>query len=274
MLEKLTWSWQWFVLLAGIVSLYGVFIYRYAKNELIRLQPISFLLGCLLIFLMLGSPFTTLSQVSITLHMIQMSVLFFFVPPLLQLGIPPSLFDGMARWLKRSKLSSMHLSPTTSLSIFAILFLFYHTSIILTFLVSRPVVHTGYLLLLFLLSFGMWKPFASPDPLLRLCACKMKRYAFLSGLAITPACLLFIASGFFEGATNPLALQLLAHLCGPDFMDSFSLLPAPFHTKHDRILAGVLMMVLHKSSLVVTLKLERNISSVFYEKLERDCWKD
>lgn len=215
-----------------------------------------------------------LSQVSVTLHMIQMSLLFFFVPPLLLLGIPPSLFDVMARGMRRSKLPSIHLSPKTSLATFAILLLFYHTPITLTFLVARPLFHTGYLWLLFLLSFGMWKPFASPDPLLRLCACKMKRYAFLSGLAITPACLLFIASGFFEGATNPWALQLLAHLCGPDTLDSFPLLPAPFHAKHDRILAGILMMVLHKSSLVFILKLERTVSSIFYEALERDCRED
>lgn len=223
---------------------------------------------------MLGSPFAMLSQVSITLHMVQMSLLFFFVPPLLMLGIPVALVDVMTSWLRRSKLPSIHLSPIAFLSTFAVVFLFYHTPIILTFLVARPLVHAGFLLLLFLLSFGMWKPLASPDPLLRLCSCKMKRYAFLSGVAISPACLFFIASGFLEGATNPLALQLISHLCGPDILESFPLLPAPFHTKHDLILAGLFMMVLHKSALVVTLKLERRVSKVFYEALARDCWKD
>ncbi|MCG3086595.1 cytochrome c oxidase assembly protein [Sporosarcina cyprini] len=266
LLENLTWRWHWLIILTGLAVLYSFLLHRFGKNEVVRMQPISFSLGCLLLFLMLGSPFATLNHISFTLHMAQMSVLFFFVPPLLMLSIPVPWHDFIIKtrpaWWPSIPFTSLEFLYT-----FSILFLLYHIPSILSILVAYPVLQKSYLLLLFLLSFGMWRPLASPDPLLRLCACKMKKYAFWSGLAIMPACLLFVASAFFENAHNPFLLQLVAHLCGPGFLDSLQL---PVQSKYDRLLAGALMLILHKSSLVFTLKWQRIVSADFYDELDKE----
>src|SRR5690606_29527211 len=143
--------------------------------------------------------------------------------------------------------------------------------IILSTLVSNPALKYCYLFVLFALSFGMWLPIASPVPLLRRCTCKLKRYAFISGIAITPACLLFIGTALLGISSKPLLLQLVAHLCGPSFATTIPIeLPWPVNTRYDQILSGFLIMGMHKFSLIMALRLERKVSFRFYEELERD----
>ena len=254
------------ILLTCIAIIYLSAVRRFATLP----QISSFLGGYALLVFAVASPFAVVSHLSFSLHMAQMSILYFFIPPLLMLGIPEQLLLlpqrlQIPRWLKKINFPS-----NIALYTFAILFLLYHIPIILTFLIGHPTLKSIYLFLLFILSFIMWKPIASPDPLMRLCACKMKRYAFISGIAITPACLLFIGSAFLENTGNPFLTQLAVHLCAPDLSETFqSILPWPFNSKYDQMLSGILMMGLHKFSLVMAIRLERKVSERFYEELER-----
>jgi putative membrane protein len=244
-------------------------VYRFAKKEITLLQIISFVGGYVLLVFSVASPFAVISHVSFSLHMVQMSILYFFIPPLLMLGIPEKLFHlplniRIPSWLKKA-----HFPSNVALYTFAVLFFLYHTPVILTFLFGNPVIKSIYLFLLFGLSFSMWKPIASPDPLLRLCTCKVKRYTFISAIVITPACLLFIGSAFLENTSNPFLSQLAVHLCSPNLSETFqSVLPWPFNSKYDQVLSGILMMVLHKFSLAIAIRLERKVSERFYEELE------
>ncbi|WP_339253584.1 cytochrome c oxidase assembly protein [Sporosarcina sp. FSL W8-0480] len=269
--NQLTWHWPLLIAVFCISSLYLLFIHRYAKEEIARLQPITFLTGLALLELVIGSPFATISHLSFSFHMIQMSILYFIIPPLVLLGIPEQLVDILPR-LKRPRWLNIPRFPTNMpLYTFAGLFFLYHTPIILSTLVSNPALKYCYLFVLFALSFGMWLPIASPVPLLRRCTCKLKRYAFISGIAITPACLLFIGTALLGISSNPLLLQLVAHLCGPSFATTIPIeLPWPVNTRYDQILSGFLMMGMHKFSLIMALRLERKVSFRFYEELERD----
>ncbi|MDN4608441.1 cytochrome c oxidase assembly protein [Sporosarcina highlanderae] len=271
LLNQLTWNWPLLIAVTCISSVYLHFVHRFAKAEITRLQPISFFTGFGLLVLVIGSPFATISHLSFSLHMMQMSILYFIIPPLILLGIPEQLVGTLPR-LKRPRWFNIpRIPPNMSLYTFAGLFFLYHTPIILSTLVSIPALKYSYLLILFTLSFGMWHPIASPVPLLRRCTCKLKRYAFISGVAITPACLLFIGTAILGFTSNPLLLQLVAHLCGPSFTEAFPIeLPWPFNTRYDQILSGFLMMGIHKFSLVMALRLERKVSSRFYEELERE----
>lgn len=270
LMNQLTWNWPLLLTLLGIVALYLFAVHRYAKGKTILLQPFCFFTGCLLLLLVVVSPFAIISHVSFSLHMIQMSILYFIVPPLLLLGIPEQLLHRLPRLPKSSWLKMNPFPRNIALYTFASLFLLYHTPFILTFLVGHPLLQNSYLLLLFALSFGMWHPIASPDPLLRLCTCKMKQYAFRSGLAITPACLLFIGAAILENTSNPLLMQLTAHICIPSSSGKPPILPSPFNTKYDQLLAGILMMGLHKFSLAMALRLERKISARFYAEVEKE----
>src|SRR5699024_5776324 len=144
-------------------------------------------------------------------------------------------------------------SPVISLFIFAVLFLLYHLPFVLKILSQYPVGHTIYEISLFILAFHMWWPVAVPCIKHRFTSSKLNRYVFLSGLILMPACLLFIVNAFMDGMNNPFLTELTAELCLPASSDSIGLLPFPFNTKYDQIMAGVFMMALHKFGLILTM---------------------
>lgn len=272
--NQLNWHWPLLIAVTFISFIYLTFILRLAKSEMTLLQTLSFFTACALLVLVIGSPFATISHLSFSLHMMQMSIIYFIIPPLILLGIPEQLVDNLPRlrWLRW--LNIPRFPRNTSLYTFAGLFFLYHTPILLSFLVSNPLLKYSYLFVLFALSFGMWHPIASPVPLLRRCTCKLKHYSYISGIAIMPACLLFIGSAFLGFTSNPLLLQLVSHLCGPSFTEVFPIeLPWPFNTRYDQILSGFLMMGIHKFSLIMALRLERKVSYRFYEELEEEIWR-
>lgn len=273
LIGKTTWNYPLLIVIILIAVIYLALIHRFAKEHFVPFQPISFFISCALFLFIAASPFAIISHLSFSLHMVQMSILYFIIPPLMMLGIPEQLLNQLPRFPKHKWLTLTRLSPKIALYTFATLFLLYHLPFILTIIAGNPLLKNGYLFLLFALSFSMWKPLASPDPLFRLCTCKMKRYAFISGVAITPACLLFIGSAFLGYTGNPLFDQLIAHLCGPANLDALPIMPWPFNTKYDQVLAGFLMIGLHKLSLFMTLRLERKISIHFYEELESEVEK-
>lgn len=252
---KLMWNIPLLICLIGIVIVYGFFLHRLTDLKVYHRRPILFFFGLSLLYLMVGSPLTTISHFSFSLHMIQMSILYFIVPPIILIGIPNSLFQTIQKIPNVPKLSPFVLSPKIALSTFAILFLIYHLPFILTIFSQYTFVHHGYILVLIILSFKMWWPLVSPDPSQRLRHDRLKRYTFLSGILLMPACLLFIVSALMDGTSNPFLTQLTAHLCLPGDSNSLSLLPYPFHTTYDQVMAGFFMLGIHKMSLVVTSKI-------------------
>lgn len=262
--EQMTWNMPLLLVLIGIGILYGLFVNMKVSCR----QLFFFFLSIGLFYLMMGSPLTTLSHLSFSLHMIQMSILYFIIPPLFLLGIPNSFFQ---RW-KHTPLAHLMgksiISPNLSLMIFAVLFLMYHLPITLTFFSQLPFIHYGYIYLLFILSLRMWWPFVSPDLKQRLTEGRRKKYASLSGILLMPACLLFIISAFINETNNPLLTELMAHLCIPSSSISIAILPAPFNTNYDQAMAGVIMLGIHKASLLATNRLKNEKESPKIVKYE------
>src|SRR5699024_8926798 len=155
-------------------------------------------------------------------------------------------------------MSKLFFSPKIALYVFAILVLIYLLPFVLNILSQADFFQNGYLLLLFILAFGLWELILSPNSSGRLCRTDMKRYAFLSGLILMPACMLFILTAFISGGDNPFLSQITAHLCIPQ-SSSFHLLPPPFNTKIDQFMSGVFMLGLHKIGLMMTFKLEDKV---------------
>ena len=221
------WHFSLLVVLVCLACCYLFLVQRYSKAELDNKQVFLFFLGLFLFYFTIGSPFAVISHFSFSLHMIQMSILYFIIPPLLLLGIPENLFMKALDipkpwWIKKCKFP-----PKIALYLFAVLLLLYHLPFILTLLSTASLLQNGYITILFFLSFIMWSPIASPDSKRRLCRQEMKRYAMKSGYALMPACLFFIVAAFIGGIENPLFAQLTAHLCMPGTLNAITVLPPP-----------------------------------------------
>lgn len=253
---KLTWNIPLLSILLLIFTAYIIYLFKMRKDSPIRIkQIVTFTLGLLLLLLAIGSPLLAISYLSFSLHMIQMSVLFFIIPPLLILGIPDHALENVFFIFNSNKSINTSIIPKVSLIIFATLFFFYHLPFVLSFVSSYTPLQNGYLTVLFILAFPMWWPITNPVPKQRLLKLRRNHYIFQSGLYITPACLMFIVFALMDGINNPFLSEMTMELCLPDENGAHNLLPPPFNTKYDQMMAGVFMLGLHKFSLLFTDKL-------------------
>ncbi|VEF46523.1 cytochrome c oxidase assembly factor CtaG [Bacillus freudenreichii] len=242
-----TWNMPLLMVLACISVIYCFFIKKDLKIK--PIQPWLFFMCIGLFYLLMGSPLYVLSHASFSTHMIQMSILYFVIPPLFLLGIPV----GVIQKVKTSNiLKKLSFSPFIALIVFSILFFLYHLPPVLPFLFSQSAIHTGFNLILLVLSFLMWLPITAFDTGSEN---KKKRYSWWSGILLMPACLLFIVNGLIsEVNASPLLNQLILELCIPAGQVD-SLLPFQMNKKLDQVLGGLLMLGLHKVSLMMTFRL-------------------
>jgi len=250
---QLTWNIPLLFLFVSLTILYIFYLRRYGTTS--RRRPLLYLTGIWLLYLVIGSPLLALSHLSFSFHMIQMSFVFFIIPPLILLGIPREIYENL---IKRSfiiKIRLMSPTPITALVIFATLFFLYHLPFLLQIITEYPLVQKAYLILLFMLTVRMWWPIASPNPKQRVRASERKKYLLESSWYIMPACLMFIISALFDGMNNPFLSEAATTLCLPADT-TIDILPPPFNTKYDQVIAGVSMLGLHKFSLFATNRLE------------------
>ncbi|MEH7095029.1 cytochrome c oxidase assembly protein [Neobacillus vireti] len=240
--DPLVWNFPLLAGLIGVYAFYIVLLHTYTEIKIYDKQPLLFFLSLTLLYLTIGSPLSSLNHLSFSLHMIQMSLLFFVIPPLFLLGIP----EASLLMIKR-----LNIPFLAALVTFAILFFFYHFQAVLSYLSLHSSIHNSYLLLLMLLSLLVWRPIVTEQN---------KRFAFLSGIVLLPACSLLILSGLFGSGTNPLLSGMMASLCmTPTAQNSLSILPPPFNTRADLIIAGLLMMIIHKFAIVLTVRLKNKV---------------
>ncbi|MFD1039384.1 cytochrome c oxidase assembly protein [Virgibacillus byunsanensis] len=252
---QLVWNIPLLVCFLGIAILYAYVLKQFTNLKLHNKQPLLFFLSLGLLCLIVGSPLSAISHLSFSLHMMQMSILYFIVPPLILVGIPDLMFKQVFKLPMIKLISKLFITPKPALFLFALLFLMYHLPDVLNVVSQYSFIQNGFLLLLFMLSFSMWWPIVSPDPKQRFYKDQKKRYAFLSGLILMPACILFIFNALVDGIDNPFLTQITAHLCTPTQTNSLNLLPSPFNTKFDHIMAGTLMLGMHKFGIMLSFRL-------------------
>ncbi|MFO1446271.1 cytochrome c oxidase assembly protein [Bacillus sp. Bva_UNVM-123] len=242
-------------LLIGLACIAAIYIKLTLNRKIHHKFPLLFFLGLLLLYMTIGSPLATMSHLSFSTHMIQMSILYFIIPPILILGIPLAFFQT-------KNIIRVSLMPTIALFIFAFLFFMYHMPVMLHVLSQSQLLHNGYLLLLFVLSFGMWWPLAAPNLQASIFDNNRRRnrFAHLSGLVIMPACLVFIVSAFFGGMENPFMTHAAAELCLPPHIDAMDIVPPIFNSKLDQLLAGIAMLGLHKLGIFMTLHIGKIVN--------------
>ncbi|MBB6447254.1 cytochrome c oxidase assembly protein [Bacillus benzoevorans] len=257
-------DWVWNIpLLLGLVffsMIYLYFLRLLPDSTAFYKQTLLLFLALSLFYIMVGSPFAQLSHLSFSLHMLQMSIMYFVVPPLILLGIPYPLFQRVINHSLLRKISRLLPPPMVSLILFAMLFTMYHMPVVLNYTTQHVLWQNSYVFLMFALSFSMWRPLTDPNPKQRLTKKQMKLYGFHSGLILMPACLLFILNIFSGQIHNPFLAQITAHLCLPLQMSSFDILPPFFNSKIDQFIAGILMLAVHKFSIMTSVRLGSRIS--------------
>ncbi|MEH7343322.1 cytochrome c oxidase assembly protein [Bacillus sp. JJ1532] len=255
--NELEWNIPILMTAVFIAVLYTILVRQTTKFTMLQKQPFLFLSSLGLLVLIVGSPFAAISHLSFSLHMIQMSILFFIIPPLLLLGIPKPVYQLL--WTVILVRSFLFVKPIVALFIFAILFSMYHLPTILSLISDHPAIHNSYFFLLFILAFRMWWPITSPFKKLRTYSETKKRYAFLSGLLLLPACSVFILNALIDRMNNPFLTQLMTKLCLPSHSSSHTLFPPLVNTRLDQLMAGILMLGIHKISLKAALHMgEKN----------------
>lgn len=249
--QQTEWNVPLLIGLLIIAGLYTRLVYRPAEKRIQPMQPVSFYFSLVLFFLLMGSPLKAISHLSFSFHMIQMSLLYFVIPPLLLSGVPTDLARRIWQHRMFSNRFSSNISPIMSLAVFSGLFFLYHLPFVLQFLSQHPMIYYSFHVLLLILSFHSWLPIISPVVEQRFAPERKQRFIRLSGMLLMPACLFFVFSAMLDGTANPYTHQLFAQLCLPA-ASTIQLLPPFFNSSYDQALAGLLMLGIHKFSLVVT----------------------
>jgi cytochrome c oxidase assembly factor CtaG len=251
--DQLTWNITLLFLLIFVIIVYLILCKKFAIGYDCKVQPYLFIGSLCILYLMKGSPLSVISHFSFSTHMLQMSLLSFFIPPFLLLGVPQSLFQtGFLKKKKTNNNRRVNLIIIPSLFLFGIGLLLYHFPYTALFIMVNPGMHELYLWILFFLAIMMWIPLTTPE-YSKYISWKSK-YTMLKTLVITPACLILIFLPFAPGI-NPL-FSNMSTLCVPqEYINQ--LLPFPFNTKYDQQFGGLLMFLLHKLSVFLTFKMEK-----------------
>src|SRR5699024_884020 len=243
MQETTSWNLPILALLLFVVFIYvGI-----CKKDTPFVHPILFCLSLLILYVLIGSPYVSIVELSFSLHMIQMGLLYFIIPPLLIAGIPTYIYDKHSSCFGEKTF----FIPISMMYVFAVLLFFYHLPSIMNVLLPHPPMLLTYKAILFFLACGMWWPIVTCRPRNQREKGRLTRYTSLCTLLISPTCLLLIVTAFIDSNSHAFFTQFSAHLCVPA-SHMHALLPPFFQSKTDQWLAGLCMFTLHSCGVYLT----------------------
>ncbi|WP_308638042.1 cytochrome c oxidase assembly factor CtaG [Paenibacillus silvisoli] len=192
------WSPWFFFFMTALVILYfylaGPWKEKHAPNDprVTVLQKSFFVTGMVLYYLAQGGPLELLGHMMFTFHMVNMSLAYLIVPPMLLLGIPGYIWRYVFARPFWSKYRSL-MNPIFTLVVFNMLFSVYHVPVVHDYVMTHFTIHRIYYLVLLVTSFMMWWQITCPVPEWnRLTDVRKMAYIFASGMLLTPACALII----------------------------------------------------------------------------------
>lgn len=192
------WSPMFFFAMAAVVILYfylvGPWRLKHFPEEkgATGMQKTMFVAAVLFFYLCHGGPLNLLGHLMFTFHMVNMSVSYLIVPPMVLMAVPGYVWRrmfGAPFWRKFRFL--MH--PIATLVLFNMLFSIYHVPAVHDYVMTNFTVHRLYYAVLLITSFMMWWQIACPvKEWARLTDLKKMAYVFANGVLLTPACALII----------------------------------------------------------------------------------
>lgn len=212
----------------------------------------SFIAGALSFYVGFGGPLYLISHLMFSIHMVQMSVCFLLVPPLLLYGIPGWMLEPFVKRGGFLRPLAFLTKPLVALVLFNMMFSFYHFPIVFDYLMTNYVEHIIFLAVLFIAAVIMWWPMICPIPEWdTMSGLKKVAYIFGNGVLLTPACalIIFSESMLYETYSNPAtwsyALGLCLQLGGPVSPELYSQF-VPMAPLEDQKLGGIIMKVMQE----------------------------
>lgn len=235
-----TWGPLWLVLSIIIGYLYHKYIMNSPEYEVGSNQIKFFYIGISLLYVLHGSPFSIIADYYLfSVHMLQMSLTFFVVVPLLIIGLPFKLFKKYAWNYKLRTVFKVVGHPWISLVIFSMLFILYFVPSIFNSVHASVMITLIYKVVLFIYAFFMWWAIINPvrrlnelGPLFRIA------YVFLASLALMP-------TGFY------LLLVLEVHY--PIYQAAAGEIFPAITAIYDQQLAGGLLKMIQLPSFIIAM---------------------
>ncbi|OEH93918.1 cytochrome c oxidase assembly factor CtaG [Bacillus solimangrovi] len=195
------WSPYYFIAILSIAVLYvtvvrGRFMDKFTDaTPATRKQMTRFLGAMALLYIVKGSPLDLLGHMNFSFHMVQMSLLYLAIPPLLILGTPDWLLRAIVNTKGINQIFKLFSKPLLALFLFNGSFSMYHFPGVFDFIKTDSLLHAAVTGLIFIFAFFMWIPLIAPLPEYdRMSDLFKMGYLFANGLLLSPACALIIFS--------------------------------------------------------------------------------
>ncbi len=186
---------QWSLWMAvALVVVLVAYVYQFKAEEDFFKKFAFFFSALVVLYVTLGSPLHVLGDHYLfSAHMLEQSLIYTLLPPLLLLGLPKRFVAPIVRLGIRTKILSFLKRPLIPLLMFNILFSFYHIPLVFNVVVDNNVLHNLMHFVLTLTAFFMWIPLI---PMVKeldtLSEIHKIGYIFAAGMLLTPACALII----------------------------------------------------------------------------------
>ncbi|MFC5541371.1 MAG: cytochrome c oxidase assembly factor CtaG [Bacilli bacterium] len=264
------WSPYMIGTLVFIIIVYFLVTIRWRSdfkgNEpLKKKEAVYFILGIILLYIVKGSPIDLLSNITFTMHMVQMAFYLLLIPILIIKGIPWWVWRVVVEFPVVDKIVKALTHPVVSVLGFALTFSVYHLPIVFDYIKIDETLHGLASLALFLSAFFMYWPLVNEVPGQR----KIKGlykigYIIATAVVITPACalIIFTKNPVYATYTDGEAWLKAMSLCVPDktlaSLNTTVKLSGPelftnLSPLRDQQLGGVLMKIIQEIILGVIL---------------------
>jgi putative membrane protein len=200
-------------------------------------EPVSgktkffFLTGLIVYYFSAGSPLNLLAHELFSMHMLQMSLQYIVLPPLLLLGIPAWMLRPLIKihWIRA--IGKFFTRPLVILFVFNGLLSLYHFPYIFDLIMSSQVLHIVSHTILLFTALCMWWPVVCPVPELdRMKPLLKLGFLVAHGVLLTPAC----------------ALIMFADTVLFDYYASASKYVSVISLRDDEQLGGIIMKIIQE----------------------------
>lgn len=197
-------------------------------------KKLAFLSGLIAAYAALAGPLAILANnLVLSAHMLQQSLMYVVMPPLVLLGMPIEFYRFLNDRVFNVSFLRILKSPWLHLLLFNLLWSFYHLPFIYEYILEHILLLEVVHVVINTSAFLMWIHVLAPEGLINRMSYVMKMgYMFANGMLITPACALIIFSATILYSSVLEAPQLF-------------LVPTPLD---DQQLGGVIMKVVQEFS--------------------------
>lgn len=193
------WSPGLLLLLLVVGVLYTLCVnawrHRFADSEPVpaKLQ-VYFWIGLIFWYIADGSPVAYYGHhYFFSVHMLQQSILYLMMPPLLLMGMPGWLLRSAIQGETAKRTVKFITNPVLALFMFNFIFSVYHVPVVMDWLMNHPAMLSLYQAVFLISAFQLWFPVFCPLPeYSRMSELKRMMYIFINGILLTPACALII----------------------------------------------------------------------------------